>query len=149
MGLDGDNHAVRCCQSVNGNHTQGRHTVDQHHIVVFLCLIDIGAQSDLPAHGVYQTDFQLRQFDVGRHKVYALAVVQNALIRGEWLITDDFSHDGGKGGLQAVLILPAQAGGEVALWVCVDEQHLFPQTCKSNAQVDRRGRFACAAFLIG
>ena len=55
-------------------------------------------------------------------------MVQNALICGEWLIPDHLFHNSGKGGLQAVLVLPAQAGGKVALGVCVNEQHLFPQT---------------------
>ena len=40
--------------------------------------------------GFNKTDFQLRQFNVGRHKVYTLAVVHYALICGEWLITDHF-----------------------------------------------------------
>ena len=128
MGLHRDNHAVRRSQGVNRNHAQGRHTVNENHIIVLLGFIDIGPQSKFPAHGVDQAHFQRGQLDVGGHKVYALAVVQNALIRGEWLIPDHLFHDGGQGGGQAVLVLPAQAGGEVALGVCVNEQHLFPQT---------------------
>ena len=95
---------------------------------MLLGFIDIGSKRKLPAHGVDQAHFQCGQLNVGGHKVYTLAVVQNALIRGEWLIPDHFFHDGGQGGGQAVLVLPAQAGSEVALGVCVNEQHLFPQT---------------------
>ena len=43
VGLHRDNHAVRRSQGVDRNHTQGRHTVDEHYVVIFLCFVDIGA----------------------------------------------------------------------------------------------------------
>ena len=128
MGLHRDNHAVRRSQGVYRNHAQGRHTINENHIIVLLDLIDIDSQRKLPAHGGDQAHFQRGQLNVGGHKVYTLDVVHYALICGEWLIPDHFFHDRGQGGGQAVLVLPAQAGGEVALGVCVNEQHLFPQT---------------------
>ena len=81
-------------------------------------------------HLINRNEGEMQANDVKHndHKVNSFFVVQDALIRGEWLIPDHFFHDGGQGGGQAVLVLPAQAGGKVALGVCVNEQHLFPQT---------------------
>ena len=50
VGLRWDNHAVSRRQCVNGYHTQARHTVNKHIIVVFLNLIHIGFQNTLTAH---------------------------------------------------------------------------------------------------
>ena len=149
MGLHRDNHAVCRRQRIDRNHTEGRHTVDQNRVIVLLDCIDIGSQRELPAHGVYQAHFHSRQLNVGWHKVNTLFVVQDALIHRKRLVADHLLHDGCKGGLQAVLILPAQASGEVALGVCVNEQNLLSQAGQPNAQIHRCGGFACSAFLVG
>src|SRR5699024_12806344 len=46
VGLHRDNHAVCRCQGVDGNHAQGRHTVDENHIIVLLGFIDIGRSEE-------------------------------------------------------------------------------------------------------
>lgn len=43
----------------------------------------------------------------------------------------------------------AQADGQAALWVPVDQQHFFPGLRQPNSQVRAGGRFANAAFLVG
>lgn len=45
-------------------------------------------------------------------------------------------------------ILDAQPGGEVGLWVEVDQQHLQPRACKLVASVEGERRLACSSCVI-
>ena len=69
--LHGDNHAVRRSQGVDGQHTEGRHTVDERVIVAVCHGGQILPQHRFTAHGVDQRDLQCRQLDIGGDKVDA------------------------------------------------------------------------------
>ena len=64
----------------------------------------------------------------------------SAASRGQGLV----DAAGGRG-----LPLEADAAGEVGLRVEVDEQHALPGEREGRREVDGRGGFADAAFLIG
>ena len=96
--LHGDNHAVRRSQGVDGQHTEGRHTVDERVIVAVCHGGQILPQHRFPAHGVDQRDLQCRQLDIGGNKMDAGLVMQNALTGGDGLLRDDLFHQGGERG---------------------------------------------------
>ena len=62
--------------------------------------------------------------------------------------TDNPGELVGNGRRKTVIISPSEASREVALWVGIYKEYLLAESCKSNTQIDRCGRFACAAFLI-
>ena len=96
--LHGDDHAVRRSQGVDGQHTEGRHTVDERVIVAVRYRGQILPQYRFTAHGVDQRDLQCRQLDIGGDKVDAGRVVQNALTGGDGLLCDDLLHQSGERG---------------------------------------------------
>lgn len=56
--LHGDNHAVRSGQGIDGQHTEGRHTVDERIIVAVCYRGQILPQYRFTAHGVDQRNLQ-------------------------------------------------------------------------------------------
>ena len=62
---------------------------------------------------------------------------------------EDTAHRVGQGKGQLVRLGVAQADGQAALRVPVDQQHFFPGLRQPNSQVRAGGRFANAAFLVG
>lgn len=66
-----DNHAVSRRQRIDGYHSQARHTVDQHKVVIPFDLIHIGFQDTLTTQGIDQPYLQTGQLNVGRDKVNA------------------------------------------------------------------------------
>lgn len=58
----------------------------------------------------------------------------------------DKSFDNGR--RKAVIISPSEASRKVALRVGIYKEYLLAESCKPDTQIDRCGRFACAAFLI-
>ena len=64
------------------------------------------------------------------------------------ILTDNPGELVGNGRRKTVIISPSEASREVALWVGIYKEYLLAESCKSNTQIDRCGRFACAAFLI-
>ena len=62
---------------------------------------------------------------------------------------DGLLHEGGQGGGQVILVLPAQAGGEITLGVGVHQKDTFPLTGQAHSQIDSGGGFAGAALLVG
>ena len=96
--LHRDNHAVRRSQGVDGQHTEGRHTVDERVVIAICYCGQILPQYRFPAHGVDQRDLQCRQLDIGGDKVDAGQMMQDALTGGDGLLRDDFLHQGGERG---------------------------------------------------
>ena len=64
------------------------------------------------------------------------------------ILTDNPGELVGNGRRKTVIISPPKASCEVALWVGIYKEYLLAESCKSNTQIDRCARFACAAFLI-
>ena len=93
MGLCWDNHAVSRRKCVDGQHTQTRHTVNKHCVIILFYLMDAGFQHAFTAYGVYQPYFQSRQLNVRREQVNALVMVQDALGNIDGLIINDVLHD--------------------------------------------------------
>ena len=148
MGLRRDNHAVSRRQRIDGYHSQTRHTVDQHKVVIPFDLIHIGFQDTLTTQGIDQPYLQTRQLNVGRDKVNAFLVMDNPLRDINCFIVDDVLHHGGEGKGQVVRTVISQRHCKVCLRIGVDEQHLFPLLCQSHAQIDRCGGLADTAFLV-
>ena len=99
-------------QCVDGEHPQRWHTVQQNKIVLSLGTVQHLFQHLLPAHTVHQRHFQPCQFDVGRDKVNALCMVQDALAGLDGLVVHGFLHQGGQRGGQFIGLLPAHANGQ-------------------------------------
>ena len=111
--------------------------------------VQILPQDSLSAHGVHQRNLHTRQLDVRRHQVNTLWVVQNTLAGAQRLVHQDTTHRVGQGKGQLVRLGMAQADGQAALRVSVDQQHLSSGLCQPDSQV-RTGRcLADAAFLVG
>ena len=62
----------------------------------------------------------------GGHQVNALRVVQDALAGAQRLVHQDTAHRVGQGKGQLVRLGVAQADGQAALRVPVDQQHFLP-----------------------
>ena len=105
--LHGNQGSVCRRQCVDGQHPQRGHTVQQNKIVLPLGTVQHLFQHLLPVHAVYEGNIQPCQFDVGRDKVNALRMVQNALAGLDGLVVHGFLHQGGKGGGQFIGLLPA------------------------------------------
>ena len=103
-----DNHAVSRRQRIDGYHSQARHTVDQHKVVIPFNLIHIGFQDTLTTQGIDQPYFQTRQLNVGRDKVNAFLVMDNPLRGIDRLIVDDVLHHGGESKGQVVRAVISQ-----------------------------------------
>ena len=94
MCLHGNQRGVSRGQSVDGEHPQRGHTVQQDIIVLPLCPVQHLFEHFLPVHAVYQSHLQSCQFDVGRDKVYALCMVQDAITGLDGLVIHGFLHQG-------------------------------------------------------
>ena len=111
--------------------------------------VQILPQDSLSAHGVHQGDLHAGELDVGRHQVNPLRVVQDTLARAQRLVHQNTAHSVGQGKGQLVRLGVAQADGQAALRVPVDQQHFLPGLCQPDSQVGTGRCFANAAFLIG
>ena len=111
--------------------------------------VQILPQDGLTAHGVHQGDLHAGELDVSGHQVNALRVVQDTLAGAQRLVHQDTAHRVGQGKGQLVRLGVAQADGQAALRVPVDQQHFLPGLRQPNPQVRAGGCLANAAFLVG
>ena len=93
--------------------------------------------------------FHAGELNVGRHQVNAFRVVQDTLTRLDWLIHQNTAHRVGQGKGQLVWLGMAQADGQAALRVSVDQQHLSSGLRQPDPQVGTGRCLANAAFLVG
>ena len=141
--LDGDDHAVRRGERVQGQEAQRRGAVDED---VF---IRIAQGRECVAHARFalvhghQLDFRARQRNIGRQQGKAAH--------------RRFHHGGvglGVAGQHIVnggtpLGALAQAAGGVALRIQIHQQRALAPRGHAGRKVDGRGRFAHAALLVG
>ena len=111
--------------------------------------VQILPQDGLSAHGIHQRDLHTRELDVSGHQVNAFRVVQDTLAGSQWLVHQDAAHRVGQGKGQLVRLRVAQADGQAALRVSVDQQHLSSGLCQPDPQVGTSCCLANAAFLVG
>ena len=111
--------------------------------------VQILPQDGLAAHGVHQRNLHTRQLDVRRHQVNTLRVVQDTLAGSQRLIHQNTAHRVGQGKGQLVWLGMAQADGQAALRVSVDQQHLSSGLRQPDPQVGTGRCLANAAFLVG
>ena len=78
VGLTWDKNAVRHCQSVDGQHTQRWHTIDQNVVIIPLDRAQVAAQHKFPAYGVHKTYLKTGQANVGGHQIDTLNIFQDA-----------------------------------------------------------------------
>ena len=147
--LDGDYDPVGGCQRVDREHTQGWLAVNQDMGILSLERVQILPQDSLSAHGVHQGDLHAGELDVCGHQVNALRVVQDTLAGAQRLVHQDTAHRVGQGKGQLVRLGVAQADGQAALRVPVDQQHFLSGLRQPNPQVRAGGCLANAAFLVG
>ena len=91
--LNGNQHAVRSCQRVDGQHTQRGHTIQKNIVVIFFDHIQVLFQNRFTAHGVDQRYLHARKLDVRGHEVYAFLVPQNPFFGVKGLVPQDVLHD--------------------------------------------------------
>ena len=147
--LDGDYDPVGGGQGIDREHTQGRLAVNQDMGILSLERVQILPQDGLTAHGVHQGDLHAGELDVGGHQVNAFRVVQDTLAGAQRLVHQDTAHRVGQGKGQLVRLGVAQADGQAALRVPVDQQHFLPGLRQPDPQVRAGGCLANAAFLVG
>ena len=147
--LDGDYDPVGGGQGVDREHTQGWLAVNQDMGILSLERVQILPQDGLTAHGVHQGDLHAGELDVGGHQVNALRVVQDTFAGAQRLVHQDTAHRVGQGKGQLVRLGMAQADGQAALRVPVDQQNFLPGLRQPNPQVRAGGCLANAAFLVG
>ena len=147
--LNGDYDPVGSRQRIDREHTQGGLAVDQDMGILSLERVQILPQDSLSAHGVHQGDLHAGELDVGRHQVNPLRVMQDTLARAQRLVHQNTAHHVGQGKGQLVRLGVAQADGQAALRVPVDQQHFLPGLCQPDPQVRTGGCLANAAFLVG
>ena len=147
--LDGDYDPVGGGQGIDREHTQGRLAVNQDMGILSLERVQILPQDGLTAHGVHQGDLHAGELDVGRHQVNAFRVVQDALAGAHRLVHQDTTHRVGQSKGQLVRLGMAQADGQAALRVSVDQQNFLPRLRQPDTQICAGGCLANAAFLVG
>ena len=76
-------------------------------------------------------------------------MVQDALAGAQRLVHQDTAHRVGQGKGQLVRLGMAQADGQAALRVSVDQQHFLSGLCQPDSQVRTGCCLANAAFLVG
>ena len=137
-------HRVGGHQGVEGQQTERRRAVDENEIIVVELARQGGAQSEHAAGQADQFDLGARQVNGSRRDAQAGngggngGVGQGHVIDQNVVGTD----------LAGVMADP-QAGAGIAMGVQVDDQDVLPDRGKRRPQIDRRGCFADAAFLIG
>ena len=147
--LNGDYDPVGGGQGVDREHTQGWLAVNQDMGILSLERVQILPQDGLTAHGVHQGDLHAGELDVCGHQVNALRVVQDTLAGAQRLVHQDTAHRVGQGKGQLVRLGVAQADGQAALRVPVDQQHFLSGLRQPDPQVRAGGCLANAAFLVG
>ena len=111
--------------------------------------VQILPQDGLSAHGVHQGDLHAGELNVSRHQVNAFRVVQDTLTGAQRLVHQDTAHRVGQSKGQLVRLGVAQADGQAALRVPVDQQHFLSSLRQPDPQVRAGGCLANAAFLVG
>ena len=87
--LNRNENIIRCRQSIDDQHTEGRTAIQQNIIIVLFDLIHILPQHRLPAHDIHQTHLNGGQGTVARDEIKALMMVADLRM----LIAADTSHD--------------------------------------------------------
>lgn len=146
--LHRDKHPIGGGQGIDGQHAQGRWTVDENVGVIRFDGIQILPQNRLPAYGGYQGYLEGGKIDAGRNQVNSLRMVEDALAGLDWLVVEDAAQSGGYSKRQLVRSGMSQTDGQAALRVCINEHNFLSLLCQGNAQVDTGGGFANAAFLV-
>ena len=147
--LNGDYDPVGGGQGVDREHTQGWLAVNQDMGILSLERVQILPQDGLTAHGIHQGDLHTGELDVGGHQVNPLRVVQDTLARAQRLVHQNTAHSVGQCKGQLVRLGVAQADGQAALRVSVDQQHFLSGLGQPDPQVRAGGCLANAAFLVG
>lgn len=107
------------------------------------------APSSLSAHSVHQRNLHAGKLDVSGHQVNAFRVMQDTLAGAQRFVHQDTAHSIRESKGQLIRLRVAQADGQAALRISVNQQHFSSGLCKPYAQI-RTGRcFAHTAFLIG
>ena len=101
-------HIVGSCQRIHGQHTQRRHTVQKNEIVILFDRIQVLTKNGFPAHGIYQRDLQTRQFNVCRHQIHALRMMNNPFAGSNGFLHHNLSHQIGKCWRQVIRVWVAK-----------------------------------------
>ncbi len=147
--LDGNYDPIGGCQRIDRKHPQGGLAINQDMGILSLYRVKILPQDSLTAHGVHQGNLHAGELNVSRHQVNALRVVQDALTGAQRLVHQNTTHSVRQGKGQLVRLGMAQADGQAALRVSVDQQHFLSSLCQSDPQVGTGRCLANAAFLVG
>ena len=113
--MDRHNQAIGSGQGVDGEHTQGRLTVQQDMGVLLPNGVQVLPQDGLTAHGVHQRYLHAGELNIRGHEIHTLRVVQDALAGGDGLIVQHLAHHVRKGDRQGVRLGMAQADGKAGL----------------------------------
>ena len=147
--LNGDYDPVGGGQGVDREHTQGWLAVNQDMGILSLERVQVLPQDGLTAHGVHQGDLHAGELDVCGHQVNALRVVQDTLAGAQRLVHQDTAHRVGQSKGQLVRLGMAQADGQAALRVSVDQQDFLSGLRQTDSKIGTGGGFANAALLVG
>ena len=155
LALHRDQHRVRRAQAVEREQRQRRRTVEQDEVVVRCHFADRGLhlrqrfgqrvlQPRFAFGQVDQLDLRAGQFAIRGHEVEAAGRRRHAHVRDAALAQQHLVH----GGVEAALVEPGTRRG-IALRIEVDQQHAPLHRDQARGEVDRGGRLADAALLVG
>ena len=125
MGLHRHKYIVSRRQCVDGKHTQGRAAVQQNHVILIPDAVQIFPEYSFPAHGIYQSDLQAGQFNVGGEKVDPFLMVDDASAWRYGLVHNKKFQQSCEGGFNLVRVLIPQAGSQGPLRIHVHQENLF------------------------
>ena len=152
LGLDRQQQLLGRHQRVQRQQPQGRRAVDEHVVEAVLAVTghpvpaeDRLAEPVLAGHDADQLDLGAGQVDGGRHDHEA-----GQLLAGLGHLRQRHAvHQGVVRRQRAAGVLHREGGGGVALGVEVDHQHAQAALGQAGGDVDRGGRLADAALLVG
>ena len=150
-----DDHAVGGGQGIDDRKAQGGAAVDEDVIIFLLYNVQILPQNGLPAHAVYQGYFRGCKTGVGGDEIHPFVMLPdgvgvNKIGRLVLLaMGNEMIHAGGDGVTQGLRVLHAQAFGQIALGIGVQEQHVLSLPGQADSQVYSGGGFAYAPFFMG
>ena len=137
-------HGIGGDQAVEGEQAERRRAVDQH-------VVEPGGGA---ADGVAQqglATLEIDQFELGGRQVHGRRDHGKAGHRGldQGVLERHLTEQQIVGADCAARAFDAEAGRRVALGIEIDHQHPAADRGQSGGEVDRRGRLADAAFLVG
>ena len=139
--LHRDKHAVGRDERVDRQQLERRRTVNEDEVVIVLHRGERSFHDVFPLLGAHELHGAAGEIHICRQHVAVFRAAD--AVGGGCAVHQHVVAVGRRG------FVHAHAGGAVALWVAVDEEHAPPALFERAGQIHARGRLADSAFLVG